>query len=247
MRVIPAIDLRGGQCVRLLQGDFARETVFSADPVEVALRWQSLGARWLHVVDLDGARAGRSVQLKLLGDICSAVRIPVQAGGGFRDLESLEKAFEAGVSRVVLGTAACASPEFVGQACLRHGDRVYLAVDVRDGKVSTWGWLEDTAIGAKELVLRAGDIGARGVVYTDINSDGTLKGPNFEGIRELLDLGLGIGLIASGGISKLEHVEELRALEPRGLSGVIIGKALYTGDIDLVEALRLGGGNGATA
>lgn len=234
MELYPAIDLRGGRCVRLLQGQFDAETVYSDDPVQTALRWQSEGTRWLHVVDLDGARTGKPQQLHILENIVDAVRIDVQFGGGIRAEHHLLKAFEAGATRVVLGSVAILYPEFAERIFDEWKERVVLGVDVREGKVAIRGWQEQTEVDALELIQRMAELGARRVIVTDISRDGTLQGPNLQLLKRLVQEA-GIPIIASGGVSSLD---DLLALKETGVEGAIIGKALYTGAINLKEALE---------
>lgn len=234
MELYPAIDLRGGRCVRLLQGQFDAETVYSDDPVQTALRWQSEGTRWLHVVDLDGARTGKPQQLHILENIVDAVRIDVQFGGGIRAEHHLLKAFEAGATRVVLGSVAILYPEFAERIFDEWKERVVLGVDVREGKVAIRGWQEQTEVDALELIQRMAELGARRVIVTDIARDGTLQGPNLQLLKRLVQEA-GIPIIASGGVSSLD---DLLALKETGVEGAIIGKALYTGAINLKEALE---------
>lgn len=234
MELYPAIDLRGGRCVRLLQGQFDAETVYSDDPVQTALRWQSEGTRWLHVVDLDGARTGKPQQLHILENIVDAVRIDVQFGGGIRAEHHLLKAFEAGATRVVLGSVAILYPEFAERIFDEWKERVVLGVDVREGKVAIRGWQEQTEVDALELIQRMAELGARRVIVTDIARDGTLQGPNLLLLKRLVQEA-GIPIIASGGVSSLD---DLLALKETGVEGAIIGKALYTGAINLKEALE---------
>ncbi|OUM88083.1 MAG: 1-(5-phosphoribosyl)-5-[(5-phosphoribosylamino)methylideneamino]imidazole-4-carboxamide isomerase [Bacillus thermozeamaize] len=235
--IYPAIDLRGGQCVRLFQGDYAQETVYG-DPVEAALRWQSQGAEWLHVVDLDGAKSGHPVNLDAIEAIVRHVSIPVQVGGGLRKLEHLEMLFERGVRRVILGTAAIENPELVKRALENYGgQRVAIGLDARDGYVATWGWLNKSRVRAEELARQLAANGAETFIFTDISRDGTLSGPNLEAIRSLAQTGAG-EVIASGGVSRLEDLSALCQLSPLGVRGVIIGKALYSGAFSLKEAIR---------
>ncbi|MCS6949583.1 MAG: 1-(5-phosphoribosyl)-5-[(5-phosphoribosylamino)methylideneamino]imidazole-4-carboxamide isomerase [bacterium] len=234
MELYPAIDLRGGRCVRLLQGRFDQETVYSDDPVQTALRWQDEGARWLHVVDLDGARQGEPQQLALLRDICQAVRISVQFGGGLRSERAIEQAFEAGAARVILGSVAVTHPDFAERMFRQWGERVVLGVDVRGGNVAIAGWQEQTEIDAIDLIQQMAGRGARRVIVTDISRDGTLRGSNLELMYRLVERG-GIPVIASGGIAT---VDDLFALQEAGVEGAILGKALYTGSIRLREAIE---------
>jgi phosphoribosylformimino-5-aminoimidazole carboxamide ribotide isomerase len=231
MIVIPAIDLRGGRCVRLLQGDFARETVYGDDPVWMALRWQEAGAAMLHVVDLDGARAGHPAQAEIVAAIAAALTIPVQLGGGMRTLDHIAGAFDSGVSRVVLGTAAIEDRDLLAAALDRWGaERIVLGIDARDGNVATRGWIETTAVRATDLARDLAALGLRRVVYTDIGRDGTLHEPNYAALAELAAAG-DFAVIASGGVARREHLAALAALP--GVEAVIVGRALYTGDVVL--------------
>lgn len=243
MEVIPAIDLLGGRCVRLYQGDYARATVYDADPVETARRWERMGARRVHVVDLDGARAGEPRNLDVVRRIAGAVGVPVQMGGGIRNLAAVREALGAGVERVMLGTAAARNPRVVERACAEMGESaVVVAVDSRGGRVAVSGWTDDGGVQATDLIRRMMDAGARTFLCTDIARDGALKGPNCELMRELAGVAGG-GVIAAGGVAAVEH---LAALAETGVGGAVIGKALYTGDIDLAEAIRAAGEIGET-
>ena len=233
IEIIPAIDIRQGRCVRLYQGNFEQETVFSDDPVEVALQWQSLGIPRLHIVDLDGAFSGEVYNLDIITEIASAVLVPTQLGGGIRKLETIEQLLKAGIERVILGTAAVEDPNLVKQACQRFRDSIIVGIDAREGFVSTHGWRKDTELRAIELAQSMVKLGVRRFIYTDINRDGTLTEPNFAATAELINA-IRAPIIASGGVSSLNHLRMLRAL---GAEGAIVGKALYTGDIDLKEAL----------
>lgn len=238
MIVYPAIDLRGGRCVRLTQGDFARETVYGDDPVTVARRWEALGARWLHVVDLDGARAGQSLQASLVAAICAAVRIPVQVGGGLRTAAAVERVLEAGASRAVVGTVAVRDPALCAALCRAFPGRVAVGIDARDGLVRVAGWLEGEAVEAPTLARAAAARGAACLIYTDIGRDGTQDGPDLAGTRAVARAA-GIPVIASGGVGALEHLRAVAALEPDGVSGVIVGRALYSGAVALGDALAV--------
>jgi phosphoribosylformimino-5-aminoimidazole carboxamide ribotide isomerase len=240
MRIYPAIDLRGGRCVRLREGDFAQETVYGDDPVAVAKGFERDGATWLHVVDLDGARAGRPLQADLIAAICRAVSMPVQAGGGLRDVAAVDAVLAAGAARAIVGTAAVRDPARCAAMCAKHPGRVAVGVDARDGRVRVSGWLEDEALDALTLAQRVAGEGAAAVIYTDIGRDGTERGPDVEGTKALADA-LAIPVIASGGVGSLEHV---RALVSIGVDGVIIGRALYTGAVTLQDALAVAGGRG---
>ena len=234
MEVIPAIDLRGGRCVRLYQGDYDRETVYSDDPLAVALRWQEMGAPRIHIVDLDGAASGIQTNLEVLKRLGDSMDVPLQVGGGIRDMKSAENILDIGVQRIVLGTSAVEDPSLVGQACRRFGtEAVVVGVDARDGVVAIRGWREPSSITALDLIHRMTALGVGRFIYTDISRDGTLSEPNFQAIEELIE-GCDATLVASGGVSSIGHLERLATL---GVEGAIIGKALYTGDIDLREAI----------
>jgi phosphoribosylformimino-5-aminoimidazole carboxamide ribotide isomerase len=233
MEVIPAIDLKGGRCVRLYQGDFRQETVFSDDPVSMARHWSSLGAPRLHLVDLDGAASGQVCHLPVIGQIAKAIDIPVQVGGGIRQMESIESLLGAGVERVILGTVAIENPEMVREACHRLGDAVIVGVDAREGHVSIHGWQKETTTTALDLVQQMAVLGVRRFIYTDILRDGTLSQPSFAAIAELTR-NTSLPIIASGGITSTSHLARLSEL---GVEGAIVGRALYTGDIKLEEAL----------
>ena len=234
MEVIPAIDLRGGKCVRLYQGDFAQETVYSDDPVEVALRWQEMGAARLHVVDLDGAAQGKPANLGVIESIARSLEAPIQMGGGIRDMAAVERAFGIGVKRVVIGTSAVSNPDLVESACKRLGsEALIVGVDTRDGLVATRGWRESTQVTAKDLILRMTALGVRRFIYTDISRDGAMTEPNFQEIERLVR-DTDAKIVASGGVSSIERLRQLAAL---GVEGAIVGKALYENAIDLREAI----------
>jgi len=233
MEVIPAIDLRRGRCVRLYQGDYSQETVFSGEPVEVARHWQSLGAERLHIVDLDGAAKGELCHGALVEEIVHAIDIPVQLGGGLRSMELVEQVLACGVGRAILGTAALRDTALIEEACRRFGERIIVSVDARGGFVATHGWLERSAVTTLELADRMAGLGVQRFIYTDIARDGTLTGPGFAAISELVEK-TAVPVIVAGGISSVEHI---RRLSEMGVEGAIVGRALYTGDIDLVAAL----------
>lgn len=234
MEIIPAVDLRNGKCVRLYQGDYAQETVFSDEPAAMARRWQSEGARRLHLVDLDGAAEGEPRNLDAIDKILAAVDVPVQVGGGIRSLETIVQLLDLGASRAILGTAAIEDPSLVKEACRRFGEQIIVGIDARDGMVATRGWLQQSSVTAGELANRMVDLGARRFIYTDISRDGTLTGPNFEAVAELLTH-IGVPVIAAGGISSIEHLTKLAGL---GVEGAIVGRAIYTGDLKFKEAVR---------
>ena len=235
MDIIPAIDIRGGKCVRLYQGDYERETVFSDSPLDVAARWAELGASRLHVVDLDGAKSGMPTNLDLVGSIASSVTARVQYGGGVRTLATANRAVALGVDRVIIGTAAAEGPSLVQEACSNLGaDAVVVSIDARDGYVGVEGWTRQTRIPAMELLQTITQIGVRRFVYTDVARDGTLSEPNFSAIEELATASE-LAMIVAGGISSVEHLVTLSRL---GIEGAIVGKAIHTGDVDLREAIE---------
>ena len=207
--------------------------MFSDDPLDVALKWQSMGAPRLHIVDLDGAAGGEPRNLDVIKEIAKAVLIPVQLGGGIRHIETIEELLKAGIERVILGTAAVDNPRLVKEACRRFRESIIVGIDARDGHVATHGWLQDTELMAVALAESMARLGVRRFIYTDINRDGTLTEPNFSAIAEMINA-IRLPVIASGGISSLNH---LRMLKRLGAEGAIIGKALYTGDINLKQAL----------
>ena len=235
MEVIPAIDLIDGMCVRLYQGDYSRKTVYDDDPAGVARRWESLGANRIHVVDLDGAKAGTPQNLDAIQRIAAAVSVPIQMGGGLRTLDDARRVMDRGVRRVMLGTVAVRDPDIIHAACAELGsDSVMVAVDSRDGQVALSGWTSDTRIRATDLLSRMVEAGVRTFLCTDISRDGTLQGPDYQLMAEFVGTA-GDGVIAAGGIASVEH---LRRLAEVGVGGAVIGRALYTGDIDLAEALE---------
>ena len=233
MEIIPAIDLRRGRCVRLYQGDYSQETVFSGDPVGVAQHWQSLGAKRLHIVDLDGATKGELCHAALIEEMVRTIEIPLQLGGGLRRLEIVVQVLQFGVCRAILGTAAIEDVALIEEACNRFGEKVIVSIDARGGYVATRGWRERTEVTAVELVERMADLGVKRFIYTDIARDGTLTEPNFDAISDLVGK-TALPIIAAGGISSVEHIKRLSQL---GVEGAIVGRALYTGDLDLGEAL----------
>ncbi len=235
MIIYPAIDLRDGRCVRLVEGDFSRETVFDADPAAAARRWAEAGAEWLHVVDLDGAVAGRPVNLPAIAAIRAAVDIPIQLGGGLRSLANLEDAFAAGISRTILGTVALQDPELVAAAVDLWGDAIAVGLDARDGKLATRGWLDQSDALATDVALALASAGVRHFIFTDIRRDGTLAGPNLETLSDLIAT-VDAGFIASGGVGTLADIEAAREV---GAAGAIVGRALYDGRVDLAEAIAL--------
>jgi phosphoribosylformimino-5-aminoimidazole carboxamide ribotide isomerase len=243
MLVIPAIDLKDGRCVRLVRGDMEQATVYAEDPVAVARGFEAAGAEWIHVVDLDGAIRGAPVNAEAIASVCRAVRARVEVGGGVRDLATLERVFAAGAGRIVLGTAALEDPEFFAEACRRHPDAILAGIDARAGKVAVAGWMRDSATDVAALAARVAAAGAAGVVFTDIARDGTGAGVNAVAV-DALAASVALPVIASGGVASLDDVRALCARRRPNLIAVIVGRALYTGAIDLATALRLGRGEG---
>jgi len=231
--LIPAIDLRGGRAVRLFQGDYDRETVFSDDPVAIARRWEAEGATRLHVVDLDGARSGEPVNRPVIERILDDATIPVQVSGGLRDAEAVERVLAAGAARAILGTVLT-DPRLARPLLERFGDRVIAGIDARDGRVAVRGWRETLELDAVDLAQELAAAGARRVIFTDIGRDATLRGPNLEAMRRMAE-SVPVPVIASGGVGRIEDIRDLAALTC--LEGVIVGRALYTGAVSLPEAL----------
>jgi len=238
MLVIPAIDLKGGKVVRLTQGKPEEETAYSTNPIEVAKMWEEKGAKLLHVIDLDGAISGRLENLAKVGEIISQIKIPVQLGGGIRDLKTVKEAFDIGVSRIIIGTKAAIDPNFTRSIVTQFKDRIIVSIDAKGGNVAVWGWQQMTEYPAITLAHEMKQIGVREIVYTDITRDGMLEGPNFDAIRNFTQA-VKMRVIISGGISSLEDVKKLLLYSQHGVIGVIIGKALYTQDIQLEEAIAV--------
>jgi phosphoribosylformimino-5-aminoimidazole carboxamide ribotide isomerase len=241
MIVYPAIDLRGGRCVRLTEGDFARETVYGEDPIAMARRWVAAGARWLHVIDLDGARAGAPVQADVVASICRAVDVPVQVGGGLRDEDAVRAILEAGAARAIVGTVAVRDPALCERLCRTFPGRIAIGVDARDGVVRVAGWMESSPLQATALATTVAGYGAAAIIYTDISRDGTERGPNLDDTRAVARAAR-IPVIASGGVGALAHVTAVKRLAGDGVQGIIVGRALYTGAVALEDALRVAEG-----
>lgn len=235
--VIPAIDIRGGKCVRLSQGDYARETVFSDDPAAVAAVWTAAGASIIHVVDLDGAAQGRPTNLAVLKAVRAATRSTIQFGGGLRSDESVQSALEAGADRVVLGTALVTQPDWVARLCADLPERIVVGIDAKQGRVATQGWLAASPLATEDAVRLANSMGVRRALCTDIARDGTLEGPNVVGLRQIIEAAQ-FEVIASGGVATLADIEAVRAI---GAAAVVVGRALYTGRVDLRTALARAG------
>ena len=241
MLIIPAIDIRGGKCVRLFQGDYGKETVYGDDPVEMAQRWIKQGAKFLHLVDLDGAREGIPHNKATIRAIAEGSPVPVQVGGGIRDRVTLDDYLSLGIRRVILGTAAIVDPHFLEQACARWPGRVAVDIAAKGGMAAVSGWVRETEMRAVDLAKRCEDLGVSVIIFTDILRDGTQKGVNLEATREVARA-IQIPLIASGGVSTIEDIEALLSLEKEGVSGVIVGRALYAGTVKLPEAIALAEG-----
>ena len=238
MLVIPAIDLKDGRCVRLRQGRMSEETVFSDDPVEMAKRWYSLGAERIHVVDLNGAHQGVPVNSEMIRKVTKTVPVPVQLGGGIRDIGTVDAYLKQGVRWVIIGTAALKDPDFVFEAASRYPDRIILGIDARNGKVAIEGWKEDVPVSPSQLARRFESAGISAIVYTDVLRDGMKTGPNIEATTEMARC-TSTPVIASGGISGLSDVREILALAEYGVIGMITGRALYDGTLELDEAISL--------
>jgi len=238
MLIIPAIDLVKGECVRLYQGREEEKTVFSSSPLETAKRWQEQGAELIHIVDLDGAFSGSPQNLSIIMQIVQELDIPVELGGGIRTSAMARKLLESGIDRVILGTIAFIEPMQVKSLCQEFPGRISVGIDTRDGRIAIHGWKDTTQSQALEFCQQIESWGVRNIIFTDIRTDGTLQGPNIEAIRKMVE-NINIPLIASGGISSMNDLQNLAELEPLGLEGVIIGKAIYTGSINLQEAIRI--------
>lgn len=234
MIVFPAIDIQDGKCVRLYQGDFDKVTVYG-DPVEMARSWEARGARYLHVVDLDGAREGELRHRAVIAEIARTLKIPFQLGGGIRSLDRVRELLDLGVTRAIIGTRAAVDPEFLESACERFPERVVLGLDARDGRVAIKGWTESVNLTPLDLARRAAEAGVAAIIHTDIAKDGALQGPNLEATAALARA-VKVPFIVSGGVSSLADVKAVKALEPAGVVGCISGRALYTGDLDFAEA-----------
>jgi phosphoribosylformimino-5-aminoimidazole carboxamide ribotide isomerase len=239
MLIIPAVDLRAGKCVRLVEGRLDNETIYADDPVEIAAQWEKEGASWLHVIDLDGAFAGGLKNLKVIEKILSTVSIPVELGGGIREMAVIERLLSMGVSRVILGTAAIINPSLVAAACVKFGERIIVGIDAREGNVAIEGWGVLSKKSTLDLAREVEMLGIKRVIFTDIWRDGTLKGPNLAAIEELAKA-TNLKIIAAGGFREADDLHALKKLEPSRVEAVILGKCLYAGTITLADALAIG-------
>jgi len=236
--IIPAIDIKGGKCVRLEQGLMNKETIFSDHPEEIALQWERKGAKRLHIVDLDGALYGKPFNKKDIKKILDTVSVPVELGGGIRDLDTIEEYIYLGIDQIIIGTIAYKNPHLVEVGCKRYPGKIIVSIDAKDNYVSVEGWTEHTSITAIDLAKRFEDMGIAAFIYTDIQRDGMRSGPNIDGIREFAK-GINVGVIAAGGVSSIKDIEDLLTLQKDGVSGIITGRALYDGSIKLEEAIDI--------
>jgi phosphoribosylformimino-5-aminoimidazole carboxamide ribotide isomerase len=243
MLIIPAVDIRGGKCVRLHQGDYGKETVYGEDPAAMAQRWIDQGAQFLHLVDLDGARDGSPRNKNVIRAIAQKTSIPLEVGGGIRNLQTVDEYLSGGIQRVILGTAAYRDPEFLAKACQKWPGRVAVDIAAKNGKAAISGWTQETEVWAADLARQCEQIGASLIVYTDVLRDGTQKGINLAATRALAQA-LTIPVIASGGVSTVQDILALKPLEKDGVTGVIIGRALYAGSLLLREAIARAQGEG---
>jgi len=238
MLIIPAVDIKDGKCVRLEQGAMERETIFSAHPEQMAVQWEMKGARKLHIVDLDGAVSGRPVNKKIIQRIAESISIPVELGGGIRSLDAIEEYISLGVADVIIGSAAYKDPDLVKEACERFRGRIIVGIDARDGRVAVQGWTESTGVSAIDLAKGFEGVAVAALIYTDIARDGMKSGPNIESIRSFARA-TALPVIAAGGVSSLKDIEELLLLQKDGVSGIIIGRALYDRSIELDKAIEM--------
>jgi phosphoribosylformimino-5-aminoimidazole carboxamide ribotide isomerase len=238
MLIIPAVDIKDGKCVRLEQGKMERETIFSEHPEQMAIQWERKGAKKIHIVDLDGAVSGRPVNTKIIQRITESISIPVELGGGIRSLDAIEEYISLGIADVIVGSAAYNYPDLVRKACKRFPGRIIVGIDARDGRVAVQGWTESTGVSAIDLAKVFEGVGVTALIYTDIARDGMKSGPNIESIRSFASA-TALPVIAAGGVSSLKDIEELLLLQADGVSGIIIGRALYDGSIELDKAIEM--------
>ena len=240
MTIYPAIDLRGGKCVRLFQGLASEETIYFEDPLDAARKWIEVGAKYMHLVDLDGAFSGGSANLDAVQKIAQETQLRVQLGGGMRDDRSVKEALALGLNRVIIGTRACTDPQWVGELVEQFGpDKIVVGIDAKDGLVATKGWVETTEIEAIDLAQQMQDLGARWIIHTDVATDGAMKGPNLEAQQKIAEAVPDCQIIASGGVTSYADIDDLRELSEAtpNIEGVIIGRALYEGTIELSKIL----------
>jgi phosphoribosylformimino-5-aminoimidazole carboxamide ribotide isomerase len=238
MNILPAIDLINGECVRLVQGDYNQKTVYNNNPVEVAKEWEAKGASIIHVVDLDGAKAGKPSNVETISNIVNNIEIPIQVGGGVRTLEDIETLLNVGVSRVILGSALINDRDFATKALEKYGEQIVVGLDTKNGKVAIEGWLDTTETYAIDLAIELIEKGAIRIIYTDIAKDGMMEGPNLEALSEIATK-TSVSIIASGGVSNIQNIKDIMSLKLPNIEGCIIGKALYTGDIKLEDAIKV--------
>ena len=238
MLIIPAIDIKGGRCVRLFQGRMEQETVYSDDPVSVAKRWEDEGAEFLHIVDLDGAVSGVPKNKEIIESIIKSVKIPLEVGGGIRNIETIKEYFSIGAKKVIIGTVAWENPILISEVCKMFPERIIVGIDAKNGNVAVRGWEDVTETSASTLAKRFEGMGISGIIYTDISRDGTLSGPNIDSIKSFAK-SISIPVIASGGVSDINDIKNIMKLKKHGVTGVIVGKALYSGAVNLKEAIKL--------
>ena len=238
MIIIPAVDIKNGKCVRLLQGRINDDTVYSDDPAAMAFKWERLGAQMIHVIDLDGAFAKSPQNVTAISELAQSVKIPIQLGGGIRNEQTVAMYLEMGIRRVIIGTEAIKNPEFVKRICQTYPDQIIVGIDARNGKVAIDGWTQTTQVEAVDLARAFEDCGVAAINFTDIQRDGMQTGPNLEATGQLA-AAISIPVVASGGVSSIQDIKDLLALEKLGVIGVIVGKALYSGTLDLKTALKL--------
>lgn len=236
MRIYPAIDIIDGNCVRLVQGDYSQKTKFADDPTDVAKRWQAQGGEFIHIVDLDGAKSGTTPNMELILKIANSVDVPIEVGGGIRNMDVVESYLENGVHRVIIGTAALEDAEFVKEAVDKYGDRIAVGIDAKDGMVAVSGWEQVSKMPALTLAKKMQELGVAYIIYTDIATDGMLKGPNVAAMTEMVKTVPNVNIIASGGVS---GIDDIKALMETGVEGAIVGKALYTDRLNLTDAVML--------
>lgn len=235
MILFPAIDLQNGKCVRLIQGDFTQETIYSDSPLDIARQWQTQGAEWLHVVDLNGAKTGHSVNRDVIIELAATMSIPIQVGGGIRTIEAIDDYLTNGVTRVILGTAAINDPELLQRALSKYGDKIAVSVDARDGKPTTAGWTESSSTDVATLIASLQAVGVKTVIYTDISKDGMLLGPNFEELQQVQE-DSAMDVIASGGVTTVSDIEQLQS---KSMYGAIVGKAIYENETRFQEMIEV--------